>query len=774
MAATNYDDVLDQLRAGGLIVDALEIGSPRPVRCKIEGGDREKRGWYMLHELPTSSGDLLIVGSFGAWHGNDQGTQKVQLGKDRRDAFTAEQRDALKQRLAEDRKRAAIARQREAERAAARAQSAWHRYDATGESDYLARKGVGAHGLRFTKGGSAVLPLLDVGGRIHGLQFLRTAAQARTAKRPTKEFWPAGVVKKGHFHLIGSPGWIVLVAEGYATAATLHEATGYPVAVAFDAGNLAPVATALRKHYKRTRILICADDDSFGEQNAGINSASAAALAVDGSWVAPRFADTVARQAKFEANGHKLTDFNDLYQLEGLHVVRAQLDAHLSELKWAQPAARPSSSGGRGRDGKLRPIESTEDLLERFALVYAHGGAVFDRQEHMLLSLSDMRDACIRRDIHKSWVESPRRDIVRIDEVGFDPTQSDPSITCNLFGGWPTQPAPGNCDRLLDLLRYMCSCDANAGDLFDWVLKWIAYPIQHPGAKMKTTVVVHGPQGTGKNLFFETVMGIYGEYADVIDQAAVEDRFNDWASRKLFMIADEVVGQADRYHIKGQLKALITGDRIRINPKNLGAHWERNHLNLVFLSNESMPLVIDQDDRRHCVIWTPPKKAAEYYKAVMAEIRDGGGAALHDYLLHVDLGDFNAGTLPPATAAKTELILLGLDSPMRFYDDLVAGEIHGMDAMPALVTDWYEAYKIWCQRQGTRAAPLPQFSSKLVRKRDVGRERKRYRPHGTEFGPNAFLLLGTTQPEGRSELDWLGSCHLKFREQLEEYRGVVK
>jgi hypothetical protein len=86
------------------------------------------------------------------------------------------------------------------------------------------------------------------------------------------------------------------------------------------------------------------------------------------------------------------------------------------------------------------------------------------------------------------------------------------------------------------------------------VLKWIAYPIQHPGAKMKTTLVVHGPQGTGKNLFFEALMSIYGEYGDVLDQSALEDKFNDWASRKLFMIADEVVARSDVYHIKNKLK----------------------------------------------------------------------------------------------------------------------------------------------------------------------------------------------------------------------------
>src|SRR5690348_16121731 len=99
MAASNYGSVLDQLRAIGLLVEQLDIG--RMVRCRVEG-DRERRGWYMLHELQGRDGQLLIVGSFGVWHGNDNGAQKVAI--DKRNELTAEQRDAIRRRLAEDRK----------------------------------------------------------------------------------------------------------------------------------------------------------------------------------------------------------------------------------------------------------------------------------------------------------------------------------------------------------------------------------------------------------------------------------------------------------------------------------------------------------------------------------------------------------------------------------------------------------------------------------------------------------------------------------------------
>jgi putative DNA primase/helicase len=767
MAAANYDDVLDQLRSAGLIVERLEVGTPRPVRCKVEG-DREKRGWYSLHELQAPGGDLLIVGSFGVWRGNDNTAQKIEL---RKREISQEQRDALRKRLAEDKRRADEQRRREAARAADTAAKAWAALSEDGDADYLAAKHVGAYGLRFTKHGSAVLPLLDTAGRIHGLQFLRTAAQAKEARRPAKEFWPTGLVKKGHFHLIGSPDWCVLVAEGYATAASLHMATGKPVAVAFDAGNLLPVAEALRKRYPRTKILICADDDAFSEGNPGITSASAAAMAVHGAWVAPQFADEDARRALAE-KGTKRTDFNDLHAAEGLHVVRVQVEARLSALGWAAQLAGAATSANGGQGSALRAIQTLDELLKRFALVYAHSGTVFDRREHCLLSLSDMRDACIRRDVHRAWMEHPDRAMVRVEEVGFDPGEDDPQITCNLWGGWPTTAKAGKCEKLLELLRYVCSDDRNK-HVFEWVLRWLAYPIQHPGAKMKSTLVLHGPQGTGKNLFFETVMAIYGKYGRVIGQDAVEDKFNDWASRKLFLIADEVAARSEVYHLKNKLKALITGDWIRINPKNIAAYDERNHVNLVFLSNEAMPVALEEDDRRHCVVWTPPERDRAFYAEVLAEIADGGAAALHDYLLNLDLGDFHNGTRPPETAAKDELIGLGLDSPQRFWDDVHYGELPGIRAVNGLAVDWYEAYKRWCQLSGHRSAPMPKFLNALARKRNTPSQRKRYLLGQTTHGPHAVLMMGGGDPpEGEAEQSWLGDAVAEFRKRLSQYKGA--
>jgi putative DNA primase/helicase len=318
----------------------------------------------------------------------------------------------------------------------------------------------------------------------------------------------------------------------------------------------------------------------------------------------------------------------------------------------------------------------------------------------------------------------------------------------------------------------MCSDDDHPERLFRWVLRWVAYPIQHPGAKMRTTLVLHGPQGTGKNLFFEALMAIYGPYGRIIDQSSIEDKFNDWASRKLFLIADEVVARSDLFHVKNKLKAFITGTWIRINPKNVAARDERNHVNMVFLSNEPMPVALEEDDRRHAVIWTPSGLAPDFYAAVAEEIDAGGVAALHDYLLHLDLGDFHENTKPPYTDAKEELINLGRDSPTRFYNDLLQVEIGTVPFVPALAKDAYGLYKHYCAEIGVRAAPMPKFVNALVRKHQVGHARRRYLDGMTVRGPHGVLFFGQAEPpEGVLETTWLGESIEAFRNAVSDYRG---
>ncbi|EGW22142.1 DUF5906 domain-containing protein [Methylobacter tundripaludum] len=797
--SSNYDDVKLQLVGFGLQVDRLTTG--RMIRCRVEG-DREKRGWYILHEITLTGGDIVFVGSYGIWQGADNNAQKIEIT---RTDLSAEQKAAIKQRIADDKKRVDAEQKRKAEQSAAKASAAWRNLEIDGDCDYLHRKGIIPHGVRFTEKGALAVPMLDTQGRIHGLQFILDKDKQKDliAKHNgrDKQYWPAGAVKKAHFHLIDSPTTLILVAEGYATGATAYEATGFPVAIAFDAGNLQAVAQALKKYYREAQILILADDDAFarcqhcqkpvqvnlsatcphcnephGKKNAGKECAELAALAVNGRVVSPKFADPEARFDHYCRNQGKLTDFNDLHLTDGLHTVRIQIEEAIKQAGFTVTAkareAQPQG-GGEATKAALKPIDCYDHALGRFSLVYAMGGMLFDAQEHMRIALNDFKQACVHSDIPKRWQESKQRRIVRPDEVGFDPTEKDKNITCNVWDGFPTTPIDGNCDRLLDLLMYMCADEKNSDAVYNWVLRWLAYPLQHPGAKMKTTIVIHGPQGTGKNLFFDVILGIYGKYGRIIDQSAIEDKFNDCFGGKLFMLADEVVARSDLYHIKNKLKGLITGDRIRINPKNMAAYEEANHVNLVFLSNERMPVVLDQDDRRHQVIWTPAKLGPDFYKEIALEIDNGGAEALHYYLVNLPLGDFNPHTKPLMTAAKQDLQDLSKDSIIRFYDEWNTKEISGVPPIPALSEDIYTLYTHWCRREGVRAAPKNKAIDAIAKRPGVKKERKRYL-NGVSMVENPKTIITPANAEemspGNSEAGWLGFNINNFKDSVDAYK----
>ena len=704
----------------------LRIPKHHTLALPGKGEDREKRGWYWLDEILLDEDDgaraPYIVGAYGVYHGLDNGKQKVLLNRDgKRAKLDRSQREALNKRLADNAKRMKAMRQAEAEKAGRRAAAAWRTYLPTGESAYLEKKGVEAHGVRFSPSGNGTLaiPMTDQAGRIWGLQIIRPNPKKH---QPSKQYWPKGISKVGRYHLIGgTPRGLVLIAEGYATAASIHQATGLPVAVAFDAVSLVSVASALSDAYTGIKILICADDDYRTEGNPGIKKADEAVLAVGGKRLAPVF-----DHPRAEDGPKGPTDFNDLHQIEGLHVVRAQISGFLDSIGWSgagssQPA-RNLYTEGAGEGGYMPSRLTIDEASQRYWGTYGLGGKVlFDEVERRLVHQDDVGNLLGRSGLNDLRAHPDWR-VARDTEIGFDPAGKDKNIRCNLFGGWPTEPKEGSCEQSLELLQFLCSAESNGADVYQWLLKWLAYPIQCPGAKMHTAIVLHGPQGTGKSLVFEAIVKIYGEYGRVLGQEALEDKFNaDWAEKKLFILADEILAKSEMYHIKNRLKGFITGDTIRVNPKNIGAHNEQNHMNIVFLSNERQPLVLENDDRRHKVIWTPPKLDSGIYEDVAAELNNGGVEALHHYLLNLDLGDFKPWTRPIMTESKQDLINLGLSSEERFVREWKAGEIETRNGnplpfCPCLGSHLYKEYERYCGENGEfRPRPANHFINFLAK-----------------------------------------------------------
>lgn len=243
--------------------------------------------------------------------------------------------------------------------AASEAVLLWDSAKTTGNSAYLKRKGVQAHGVRYAPDGRVLVPLRDAAGKLWNVQRI---APTKPTTGGTDKLFLKGGCKAGLWHLlvtvavpadtVGTTPAVLLVAEGYATGASLFEATGRAVAVAFDAGNLAHVARALRAQYPGALIVVCGDDDvqTFADKghNPGRDKATAAAASVKGLAVFPVGLPSGC------------SDFNDLHQAHGLDAVRqcvqAAIDAHLAGLADSAAAGKagtPTKAKGRKQAGGI-------------------------------------------------------------------------------------------------------------------------------------------------------------------------------------------------------------------------------------------------------------------------------------------------------------------------------------------------------------------------------------------------------------------------------------
>lgn len=206
---------------------------------------------------------------------------------------------------------------------------------------------------------------------------------------------------------------------------------------------------------------------------------------------------------------------------------------------------------------------------------------------------------------------------------------------------------PAHCGNIMTLLAHLCDMD---DELQLWVLRWLAYPLRNPGAKMSTALVLNGGENSGKSLFLNFVVAeLYGEVAAKIRPRDLHSVFNGWIEGASLVIVD---GEFARSHV-ARLKDVITADSFLIERKGQAAKTVPNRLNFVYVSSNPDFLPADLGNRRFAVIEVPPARQRAFYQAVVHEISEGGADAFRDYLMHgLDMGTFNESTLPPASVRQ--------------------------------------------------------------------------------------------------------------------------
>ena len=290
-----------------------------------------------------------------------------------------------------------------------------------------------------------------------------------------------------------------------------------------------------------------------------------------------------------------------------------------------------------------------------------------------------------------TWLKWPLRR--QVDDMTYKPgaqkiVTNGQHQSFNLWPGWGVIAEPGDITPFEQLLDHVFKGSDPADR--EWFLKWCAYPLQYPGTKMFSAAVIWGIQhGTGKSLIGYTLGRIYGKNFTEINQTHIHGGFNAWAEAKQLVMGDDVTGSNKRQD-NDVLKKMVTQRELRVNTKFMPEYVVPDCVNYYFTSNHPDAFFLEDNDRRFFIheVLTPPLDEM-FYMDYMLWLDTTGPAALFDYLLKLDLSDFNPSAPARRTSAKEQMtadtrsdlgdwvnrMRLDPDSVLRIGDAVVEGDL---------------------------------------------------------------------------------------------------
>ena len=598
------DDLLEATAQAGLHLDH-EPEPGRMTRFSPDGSKGDKAAWVRV--FPDGDGAV-----FGCWRDGTSFTWQRRREGPPPDAAELKR---IRQRAEEARQAAEAEREAAYQEAAHKARRTWESAEQATGHPYLARKGISAHIARI-RAGWLVLPVLDKDGAIQSVQSVSLEGE--------KRFMPGGKMQGGRCWLGDPAGAEVLaLVEGFATGASIHEATGWPVCVAFNAGNLRPVALDVRAASPNVKLIVCGDDDRHTEGNPGRQKALEAAGLVGAVAVFPVF------------DGDDGTDFNDLHQQSGLAAVRSQLFAALAPAPQPETTdltafTAPALTAADVRDGtaKSRPLTEHGNALRlldlhrdriRFvpetggwliwrdgwawepdgagvraaaaalpASIYAEGSGhkVDDAQHFAKWARASQSLRVVQATTQLlSDQRSIRVPLAHIDAdtmlVGFDNARR--VIDLKTGGHRPATPADlitkslavsemGDARKATRWLAFLDQVFQGDAELIDWIHRWMGYALTG-STREQILVFCFGLGANGKSVLGELLRWIVGDYSRAIPvETLCESRrqaggaspdLADLAGARLAMSTETEDGQA---LAESLVKSLTAGDAISARP----------------------------------------------------------------------------------------------------------------------------------------------------------------------------------------------------------------
>lgn len=711
--AAQYADPLDVLAAhlddataaaagvGAKLGDLPQLDGARHYLPNL-AGKNEQRHYYRGSIEADADGTVWPCVTFGTFKGGSakvfwkprdrvwreyQGASHNARPAPARAAEYKRRADAL---LADQVRRAAKREAEEAkgDRAAADAAAAiWAAAEPCTAHAYTAVKGVTPVGLRVAtsdyrarlyskdaqawrnvaaaRAGDLLIPMVDADGMLWGLQRIDAVGGKR---------FIMGSRKRGLFHRIDGNGraWL---AEGYATGATVHAATGAAVIVAFDAGNLVAVANALAGQVEA----VAADNDENGAGRKGAEATGLPCL------FPPAFGDWNDHAARFGLGSVAAL-------LQGTAASRASTPSpNRDETRRRMQQEENARIQEPEAVNTVPPALSLSDM--RDSLVWIANGEMVAhvKDPSMVLKWHEFRSltsASVTFGENRkkpvptavAWQQDPERKTVmtRTFRAGAGIFCRDPDGAAAINTWRPTdrQSVGGDPTLFLEHVVYLFRDEGEREKFLDW----LAHLEQRPGELPHYGWLhVADHTGTGRNWLASVLARVWRGYvAPNIDLPSILDsQYNGQLAGRLLAIVDEAQEAAGerRYSHINKLRSLVNAEFRDVNPKYGRQHREHNSCRWLVFSNHLNALPIDDRDRRWRVVHHSAKpRPVEDYGRLYAALSDPSFIdAVGVYLASRDIGAFNPGERPPMNAAK--LAVVGTTKTMaQLNADMIAAK----------------------------------------------------------------------------------------------------
>lgn len=457
-------------------------------RFEIEKGDR-RAGFYIAHRnYLIRTGEEYFFVQYGSWRSGELKSFSTLKG-----IMQTEDRQALEKQIQKDKKAFETEKKKEWEQVAEEVKEKWERLSPNGTSDYLIRKKISECPLdiRFDNfNGDIYVPIRDEHGKLWSLEKIE--------RDGTKRSHPGGR-KSGNYHVVGSleRPTKLFFAEGFATAASIHLATGIPVVCTFGIHGFKKICALFRRIYPDATLIICGDRTSPDNENYLSTEKSARENAC--ATIYPRFQNT-------ENNP---TDFNDLHTLQGLNEVASQLsqvnlpaeteishDFVMAEGYPDEDAARGTKRGTEKNIGclikRLRINVRYNVISKQIEIIVPGMTSTIDNQ--MNASLSHLLDWCNR-------VKIPTENL-KTYLIGIaDKNPYNPVATWIESEPWDRK------SRLEELYATIVSKDESLKNILmrKWLISAVAAAYEFNGISAHGVLVFQGEQYIGKTKWVKSL-----------------------------------------------------------------------------------------------------------------------------------------------------------------------------------------------------------------------------------------------------------------------------